>query len=70
MVARQKLMEICKSIHLSLKKKEEEGINAVKQYFGSMNGTIVDKSAHDGPKSNANMASSKPLSRRNKTKPN
>lgn len=71
MVARQKLMEICTSIHISLKNKERQDVAAVKQYFGSMNGTIADKSMQEGIKSRAGiMSNSKPISKRNKTKPN
>ena len=42
LVASQKLMRICMAVHISLRKKENQEITAVKQYYGFMNGTLTD----------------------------
>lgn len=45
-VAKQRLMEICLSIHLSILKKEEDDIKALKDYIGFMNGPMPGKFNH------------------------
>ena len=40
LVASEKLMKMCMAVHLSLVKKNQDEANAVKQYFGFMNGTL------------------------------